>query len=102
MITRWMVFVLVVGVAVAAPARLPITWHDDDTLKIETEAGTQSRLLRFLGNAAVLLAADGSPIPNAPPEAPSWQGLSIAQWEYAGGARGRRGAGAAADANANN
>ena len=30
-----------------APGRLHITWQDDTTLKIETEAGTQTRLLRF-------------------------------------------------------
>ena len=30
-----------------APGRLHITWQDDATLKIETEAGTQTRLLRF-------------------------------------------------------
>src|SRR3979411_1019818 len=30
-----------------APGRLHITWQDDNTLKIETEAETQIRLLRF-------------------------------------------------------
>ena len=30
------------------PGRLHITWADDNTLKIETDAGTQTRLLRFL------------------------------------------------------
>ena len=29
------------------PTRLRITWQDDTTLKIETDAGTQTRLLRF-------------------------------------------------------
>ena len=29
------------------PGRLHITWADDNTLKIETDAGTQTRLLRF-------------------------------------------------------
>ena len=29
------------------PGRLHITWQDDNTLKIETDAGTQTRLLRF-------------------------------------------------------
>ncbi|MGD2166807.1 MAG: hypothetical protein PVF63_01800, partial [Gammaproteobacteria bacterium] len=29
------------------PVRLHITWEDDDTLKIETDAGQQTRLLRF-------------------------------------------------------
>ena len=53
------------------PGRLQITWQDDSTLKIETDAGTQTRLLRFV--------TPGS----APPTAaePSWQGTSIARWE---------------------
>jgi hypothetical protein len=29
------------------PGRLHITWHDDSTLKIETDAGQQTRLLHF-------------------------------------------------------
>src|SRR5689334_9904331 len=29
------------------PGRLHITWQDDNTLKIETDAGTQTRLLHF-------------------------------------------------------
>ena len=57
-----------------APGRLRISWADDTTVKIETEAGTQTRLLHF---GAI---ASGS--------APSWQGDSRAVWEYAGGRRG--------------
>ena len=33
------------------PGRLHITWQDDRTLKVETDAGTQTRLLRFGGGA---------------------------------------------------
>ena len=29
------------------PGRLHITWQDDNTLRIDTDAGTQTRLLRF-------------------------------------------------------
>src|SRR3954453_3132656 len=29
------------------PGRLHITWQDDSTLKIDTDAGTQTRLVRF-------------------------------------------------------
>jgi hypothetical protein len=57
------------------PGRLHVIWQDDNTLRIDTDAGTQSRLLRF----------------NAPAnteEPPSWQGHSVAQWEYASAARG--------------
>jgi hypothetical protein len=49
------------------PGRLHITWQDDNTLKIDTDAGTQTRLLRF---------RDG-----ATETRPSWQGDSAAQWE---------------------
>jgi hypothetical protein len=52
------------------PGRLHITWQDDQTMKVETDAGTQTRLLRF---AAVAAAGE-----------PSWQGHSIAQWNVAG------------------
>lgn len=63
-----------------APGRLHITWESDDSLKLETEAGTQTRLFRF-----------GAPPPAS--GAATWQGTSVAQWEVAGG--GRRGRGAA-------
>ena len=48
------------------PARFHITWADDRTLKIESDAGMQTRLIRF------------SPMAAAP--APSRQGSSIAEW----------------------
>ena len=50
------------------PGRLHITWEDDNTLKIETDAGTQTRLLHFTGT------------PPQPPK-PGWQGYSAANWE---------------------
>lgn len=53
------------------PGRLRISWADGDTLRIDTDAGEQTRLLHF----------DNIPAPGAP----SLQGLSIAQWQYAGG-----------------
>jgi len=54
------------------PTRLHITWDDANILKIETDAGTQTRLFRF-GAAA------------AAPGEPSWQGRSVATWQYAPG-----------------
>jgi hypothetical protein len=50
------------------PGRVRISWQDDTTLKLETDAGTQTRLLHFGG---------------APParSTASWQGYSVAQWE---------------------
>jgi hypothetical protein len=49
------------------PTRLRISWADDATLKMETDAGEQTRLFRFGGAAPA--AAE-----------PSWQGYSAAQW----------------------
>src|SRR5438105_10609173 len=61
------------------PGRLRISWQDDTTLKIETDAGQQTRLLHFAGS---------------PGGEPSWQGYSVATWEPAGGpARGGGGGG---------
>ena len=57
------------------PGRIHITWKDANTLQVETDAGTQTRVFHF-GNAA------------APAEPASWQGYSVAQWEYAPAARG--------------
>ena len=50
------------------PGRLHITWENDATLKIETDAGKQTRLLSF----AAARPARG---------APSTQGISFAQWQ---------------------
>jgi hypothetical protein len=54
------------------PGRLRISWQDDNTLKLEYEAGSQTRLFRFRA---------GGPAA-APPAAPSWQGVSMAEWRY--------------------
>ena len=60
------------------PGRIHVTWDNPTTLKIEADAGTQTRVLHF-GAAP---ADKGQP---------SWQGYSVAAWELPGG-RGRRGA----------
>jgi len=49
------------------PTRLHITWQDDLTLKIETDAGTQTRLVSF-----------GAP----QGQGGDWQGISVGTWEY--------------------
>jgi hypothetical protein len=54
------------------PTRLHITWQDDNTLRIDTDAGEQTRLLNFAPDAPV------------PTEA-SWQGHSKAAWTRAVG-----------------
>jgi hypothetical protein len=51
------------------PGRLHVTWQDDNTLKVDFDAGTQTRLLHFDKSAA-------------PPDGPrTWQGYSVAEWE---------------------
>ena len=51
------------------PGRLHVTWQDDTTLRVDTDAGMQTRIFRFAA---------------APPQAapPSWQGQSTARWEF--------------------
>jgi hypothetical protein len=57
------------------PGRLHITWKDENTLQIEADAGTQTRLLYF-GRTA-----------EAPSDA-TWQGYSVAQWQVRNPGRG--------------
>lgn len=56
------------------PGRLHFTWQDDATLKVETDAGTQSRFLHF---DATKTGSGGD-----------WQGVSVANWDLQPGARG--------------
>lgn len=58
------------------PGRLHVTWQDDETLKVEIDAGRQARLLHF-GNWDA--PASG---------AASWQGNTLASWELAKSHRG--------------
>ena len=62
------------------PTRIRIAWQDDQSLKLETEAGTQTRVLRF-----------------GPPqgEGGDWQGISAAAWDYPQAPLGGRGFGPA-------
>ena len=57
------------GAIMSVPGRLHITWQDADTLRIDTDAGTQTRLLRF------------TPRPSSSGVRPTWQGESNARWE---------------------
>ena len=59
------------------PGRLHIAWADDNSLKIDTDAGTQTRLLHF--GAGEPGGASGVGRPGAG-QAPSWQGYSVATW----------------------
>jgi len=62
------------GGVMRLPGRLHITWENDNTLKMDLDAGTQTRRFQF-----------GAPPPAAEP---SWQGSSSARWQFPGG-RGR-------------
>jgi hypothetical protein len=56
------------GAIMRLAARFHITWQDDNTLRVESDYGMQTRLLHF----------------NAPPSSlgeRTWQGYSSAQWE---------------------
>jgi len=69
------------------PGRLHVSWENDTTLRMDIDAGTQTRLFHF------------GPATGSPGER-SWQGYSAAEWEIAGGgARGARGAAAARQGN---
>jgi hypothetical protein len=64
------------------PGRLHITWQDDTTLKVETDAGMQTRLLHFGNVQTPLDSARDKPSDAARPAdaARTWQGVSQAQW----------------------
>jgi hypothetical protein len=68
-----------IGNIMRVPGRVHITWQDDKTLKLETDAGTQTRLLRFGDGAGA-----GDDAPPAPGGDFGWQGYSVARWEFAG------------------
>ena len=57
------------------PGRLHITWRDANTLQIDTDAGTQTRLLHF--DRAAQPGSDKT-----------WQGFSVADWQGPGVGRG--------------
>jgi hypothetical protein len=48
------------------PGRLHITWESDSVLKLDADAGTQTRRFHFAGAPAAA--------------APAWQGSSVARW----------------------
>jgi hypothetical protein len=58
------------------PGRLHITWQDDVTLRVDADAGTQTRLLRFAREQA----SGREPL--------TWQGQSAAVWERPAAPRG--------------
>jgi hypothetical protein len=53
------------------PTRVRISWQDDMTLRLESDSGQQTRLLRF----------SNTPVPPRAAGGPTRQGHSIASWE---------------------
>lgn len=62
------------------PTRLHITWQDDETLQMDTDAGTQTRVFRFKPAPAPTGKA-------ATPAKRTWQGDSAAVWDSRRAAR---------------
>jgi hypothetical protein len=56
------------GAIMRIPARFHITWQDDETLRVESDAGKQTRVFHFSAS---------------PPGERTWQGYSAAQWQKA-------------------
>jgi hypothetical protein len=54
----------------SVPGRLHITWQDDRTIKVETDAGQQTRLFLF-----------GAPAQTQASGPRTWQGTSTAEWQ---------------------
>lgn len=63
------------AVVMREPGRIHITWQDDKTLKVETDAGNQTRLFHFDASQPVA-------------GAPTLQGYSVAEWEIPEAGRG--------------
>jgi hypothetical protein len=72
------------------PGRLHITWQDDRTLKLETDTGTQTRIFNFPGGRPSTLVTQENPVTPAnqvvqdTSVAPTWQGHSVAEWQFDG------------------
>jgi hypothetical protein len=64
------------------PGRLHIHWADDNTMQIDTDSGTQTRMLHFTSGAAAQQATAAV--------RPDWQGYSVAFWAGAPMGRGGR------------
>jgi hypothetical protein len=50
------------------PGRVHIQWENETTLRVDTDAGTQTRVFRFAASTGAAASA-------------SWQGISVANWE---------------------
>jgi hypothetical protein len=59
------------------PGRVHIFWEGDNTLRLDTDAGAQTRLLHFEEQASL----ENVPAKAPTSEASTWQGYSVASWE---------------------
>jgi hypothetical protein len=65
-----------VGGIMRVPGRLHITWQDDETLRLETDAGTQTRTLAFRAPRS---------------QGGDWQGVAVANWDRSASVMGPAG-----------
>jgi len=70
-----------IGNITRMPGRMHVTWQDDRTLKVEYDAGTQTRLLHFDPSTS---SGQVRPAPAGKPGEKTWQGYSTAEWQIAG------------------
>ena len=71
-----------VGGIMRMPGRVRISWQDEHTLMVETDAGQQTRLLRFAApGARGAVPAPSRPVPAA---RRPLQGVSTAEWQGGG------------------
>jgi len=84
------------------PARVHITWKDESTLQVDIDAGIQTRLIHFQQPSFAIVSQGGADqvLRVPPPESATsasasssaertWQGNSVAEWEYAADANGK-------------
>jgi hypothetical protein len=71
-----------VGGIMRVPGRLHITWQDDSTLRLDFDAGTQTRTLSFVSSAP---PGDATTRPGGSESRGerTWQGQSTARWDTA-------------------
>jgi hypothetical protein len=75
------------GIIMDLPERLHISWQDANDLRVDTDAGTQTRLLHFVSAGVGARGGAQAAPPSQPPTdiPPSLQGYSVARWVPAAG-----------------
>jgi hypothetical protein len=77
------------GIIMWLPERLHISWQDANDLRVDTDAGMQTRLLHFVSARDRAGGEVQAAPPSRPPTdiAPSLQGYSVARWVLPAGSR---------------